>query len=126
MSENDDEEYGEDYNNYVKSDGIWAKLDLELDQQIRTEILDRVYTRTRERIKEKGGLISHDQAMQLVLQEDKEKIVDAMINDRLDDFSNEYPVLAENLRSKNDDDRQKRDDTLRVLRSMIEELESFD
>ena len=48
-----------------------------------------------------------------------------MLNDRLDDFG-KYPLLAENMRSKNDDDEQKRDDTLRVLRSMIEELESFD
>jgi hypothetical protein len=123
MSENNND--NEEYNNYVLSDGIWAKLDAKIDQQIRTEIFDRVYTRTRERIKEKGGLITHDDAMKLVLKEDKQKILDDMLNDRLDDFGKEYSLLAENLRSKKDDE-QKRDDTLRVLRSMIEDLESFD
>jgi hypothetical protein len=124
VSKNDDNNDNEEaaaYNQYVLSDGIWAKLDAKIDQQIRTEILDRIYTRTRERIKEKGGLITHDDAMKFVLKEDKQKILDDMLNDRLDDFGKEYPLLAENLRSK--DDEQKRDDTLRVIHSMLEEME---
>ena len=70
MSKNDDNNDNEEaraYNQYVLSDGIWAKLDAKMDQQIRTEILDRIYTRTRERIKEKDGLITHDDAMKFVL-----------------------------------------------------------
>jgi hypothetical protein len=118
MSENDDN--NEEYNNYVLSDGIWAKLDAKIDQQIRTEILDRIYTRTRERIKEKGGLITHDDAMKFVLKEDKQKILDDMLNDRLDELSKEDPLLADAFRNE-----ETKADAIRVLQSMIEDLESF-
>jgi hypothetical protein len=124
VSKNDDNNDNEEaaaYNQYVLSDGIWAKLDAKIDQQIRTEILDRIYTRTRERIKEKGGLITHDDAMKFVLKEDKQKILDDMLNDRLDDFGKEYPLLADSFKNE-----ETRSDALRVLQSMIEELESFD
>jgi hypothetical protein len=122
MSKNeDDDNNNEEYNNYVLSDGIWAKLDAKIDLQIRTEILDRIYTRTRERIKEKGGLITHDDAMQLVLQEDKQKILDDMLNARLNDLNKENPLLADAFKNEGT-----REDAIRVLQSMIEDLESFD
>ena len=121
MSENNSEEYGEEYNNYVKSDGIWKKLDLKLYQEIRIELLDRVYTRTRERIKEKGGMIRHEDAMKLVLQEDKQKILDDMLNARLEELSKENRLLADAFRNE-----ETKADALKVLQSMIEDLESFD
>jgi hypothetical protein len=122
MSKNeDDDNNNEEYNNYVLSDGIWAKLDAKIDLQIRTEILDRIYTLTRERIKEKGGLITHDDAMQLVLQEDKQKILDDMLNARLNDLNKENPLLADAFKNEGT-----REDAIRVLQSMIEDLESFD
>src|SRR5687767_1595885 len=98
MSENDND--NEEYNNYVRTNGIWKRLDIKLDQQIRTEILDRVYTRTRERIKEKGGMVRHEDALQLVLTQDKENILNDMLNARLDVLSKEDPLLADAFRNE--------------------------
>jgi hypothetical protein len=119
--DNNDKEEAAAYNQYVLSDGIWAKLDAKIDQQIRTEILDRIYTRTRERIKAKGGMIRHEDAMRSVLQEDKQSILDDMLNARLEDLSKEYPLLADAFKNE-----ETRSDALRILQSMIEDLESFD
>jgi hypothetical protein len=117
-NDSDNEGYGEEYNNYVKSDGIWAKLDAQQNAQIRTEILDRIYTRTRERIKEKGGMIRHEDAMKLVLQEDKQKILDDMLNDRLNELAKEDPVLVDLFKNEST-----KEDALRILHLMIEEME---
>ena len=94
-----------------------------VDVQLQTALLDRVYTRTRQRIREKGGMISHDIAMQLVLKEDLQKIKEEMFNEHVDDFAKTEPLLAEILRSK---DPKEREEGMRILDFMIEELESPD
>ena len=99
------------------------KAEYQIDVQVQTALLDKVYTKTRQRIREKGGIISHSVAMQLVLKEDLQKIKDELFNESADDISKTYPVLVEKLRSK---DAKTREEGMRILDFMIEELESPD
>ena len=68
-------------------------------------------------------MITHDNAMQLVLKEDLDKIKDELFNEHVDDIAKTDPILAENVKSK---DENVRESALRVLDMMIEELESPD
>lgn len=94
-----------------------------IDVQLQTALFNRIYTKTRQRIREKNGMITHDTAIQLVLREDLDKIKDELFNAHLDDFAKTDPILAEKLRSK---DPKSRQEGMRVLDAMIAELESPD
>jgi hypothetical protein len=65
MSENDDN--NEEYNNYVLNDGIWAKI----DAQTNAYVLDMLYTRARKKIRQHSGLLTSEEALKLVMKEDK-------------------------------------------------------
>ena len=76
------------------------KAEYQIDVQVQTTLLDRIYTKTHQRIREKNGMITHDTAMQLVLREDLDKIKEELCNSHLDEIVKTDPLLAENLRSK--------------------------
>ena len=80
----------------------------QIEVQVRTALLDRLYTQTRQRIREKNGMITHDTAMQLVLKEDLQKIKEELLNESADDMAKTDPILAEKLRSK-DPKQEKRE-----------------
>jgi hypothetical protein len=106
-----DKNNDEEYNNYVLSDGIWAKI----DAQTNASILDMIYTRARKKIRERSGLLSTPAAVELVLKEDK----DEMLNDIVESLRKEgFPLTAESFKNENT-----RDDALRALRLIITELE---
>jgi len=50
------------------------KAEYQIDVQLRTQLLDKIYTKTREKVRERQGMITHDTAMQLVPKEDLQKI----------------------------------------------------
>jgi hypothetical protein len=100
-----------------------GKAEYQIDVQVQTALLDKVYTKTRQRIREKGGMITHNVAMQLVLKEDLQKIKEELFNEHLDDIAKTDPLLAENLRSK---DPKAREEGMRILDMMIQEMESPD
>jgi hypothetical protein len=113
MSNNnlDNDDNNEEYNQYVLSDGIWAKI----DAQTNASILDMIYTRARKKIRERSGLLSTPAAVELVLKEDR----DEMLNDIVESLRKEgFPLTAESFKNENT-----RDDALRALRLMITELE---
>jgi hypothetical protein len=99
------------------------KAEYQIDVQVQTALLDKIYTRTRQRIREKGGMISHSVAMQIVLKEDLQKIKDELFNESADDIAKTDPVLAEKLTNK---DPKAREEGMRLLDMMIEEMESPD
>lgn len=99
------------------------KAEYQIDVQVQTALLDKVYTRTRQRIKEKGGMITHDVAMQLVLKEDLHKIKDELFDESPGDIAKTDPILAEKLRSK---DPKSRQEGMRLLDMMIKDMESPD
>ena len=99
------------------------KAEYSIDVEVRTALLDRIYTKTRQRIREKGGMISHDVAMQLVLKKDLDKIKDELFSESTDDIAKTDPILAEKLRSKNP---MEREEGMRILDMMIADLESPD
>jgi hypothetical protein len=132
----DEEEEQQEYNNYVLSDGIHAKVDAKVNAKINAEILGRIYARARQRMRERGGssgsgrMLTTQEALKLLLREEggvqqlQQKITEELFNEHMDDLSKEgYPLLAENLRSK---DEKTRDDALRVLRMIKEKMESLD
>ncbi len=107
----------------ITDNEINEKAEYKIDVQLQTALLDRIYTKTRQRIREKGGMISHDVAMQLVLKEDFQKIKDELFSEATDDIAKTDPILAGKLRSK---DPKAREEGMRVLDAMIAELESPD
>lgn len=116
----DDQKYGEEYNQYVLSDGIWAKLDAKSN----AAIMDMFYTRARKKIRERGdGMLTTKQALDIICKDDKEK--EKLLDEVIDDFkkSSSDPglaMIAENLRGP---DEKKREDAMRALQLMIEEME---
>jgi hypothetical protein len=64
------------------------KAEREIDIDIRIRILDRIYTQTRQRIREKGGMIRHEDAMRMVLKEDEQKILDDLKNEAIEELDN--------------------------------------
>ena len=113
MSENDDN--NEECNNYVLNDGIWAKI----DAQMNARILDMLYTRARKKIRQRGGMLTTQQALGLVLKEDKEEILNEEVVEKL--RKEGYPLLADAFRKE-----KTRKDAMRVIHSMIADVESFD
>ena len=99
------------------------KAEYQIDVQVQTALLDRIYTKTRQHIREKNGMITHDAAMQLVLKEDLQKIKEDLLNESTDDIAKSDPLLAGKLKSK---DPKTRQEGMRVLDAMIKELESPD
>jgi hypothetical protein len=92
--------------------------------EVQTALLDKIYTQTRQRLREKNGMITHDTAMKLVLQEENlQKIKEDLLNESADDIAKSDRLLAEKLRSK---DAKVREEGMRVLDAMIAELESPD
>ena len=73
-----------------------------IEQELHTQILDKIYTRTLQRIREKKGMLRHKDAMRMVLKEDKQQILDEILNEAIDAIGKSYPLLAENLRSKDE------------------------
>jgi hypothetical protein len=61
--------------------------------------------------------------MKLVLHEDLQKIKEEMFNEHVEDFAKFYAILAEKLRSK---DPKEREEGMRIVDYLIEELESLD
>jgi hypothetical protein len=109
-----DADNNEEYNNYVLSDGIWAKI----DAQTNADILDMLYTRARKKIRQRGGMLSTQDALELVMKEDREE----MIGDIVQDLRKEgYPLIADAFKNE-----KTREDAMRVIRSMLDDLESFD
>lgn len=102
-------------------DGIHDKIKAQIDKEFRMRVLDKVYTRTRQRLRQKGGMIAHDAAMRAVIVEDGQKILDEILNEAIDELGKFNPVLAENLRSK---DEKPRNDAERVLHMMTEAAEN--
>jgi hypothetical protein len=103
----------EEYNQYVLSNGIHAKV----DAIINAEILDMLYTRARQKIRQRGGMLTTQDALKLVLEQDRE----AIRNEAIDDIAKMDPILAENLRSE---DEQTRKSAERLFDMMLEEMES--
>jgi len=92
--------------------------------QVQTALLDKIYTQTRQKLRDKNGMITHDVAMKLVLQEENlQKIKEELFNESADDIAKTDPLLAEKLKSKDPGIRQ---EGMRMLDIMIEELESPD
>lgn len=114
---------------YILQEGVERmtpkeKLQYKIDLEIQTELLDRFYTKIRQKIREKGAMITHDAAKKLVLQNSGlQKIMEEMFNAHMDEFAKEDPVLAAKLRSKDPKDRE---EGMRVLNTTLEELDSCD
>ncbi len=96
---------------------------------VQTQSLDRVYSLSRQliRVKEEGRRrkINSDQAIKEVMNAPfmLKHIKQDMLNDALDDIAKTYPILADNLRSK---DEKVREQGMRLLDTMIKEMESRD
>jgi hypothetical protein len=93
------------------NDGIHAKIEAESNARI----LDMLYTRARKKILQHSGLLTTEEALKLVMKEDKQE----MINDIVEELRKEgYPLLAEAFQ-----DEKTREDAMRVIRSMLTEME---
>lgn len=101
----------EEYNQYVISDGIWAKI----DAQTNASILDMIYTRARKKIRERSGMLSTPDAVALVLKEDKQEMIDDIVEELRKEGLH---LLADSFK-----DESMRDDAMSLLRLMIEEME---
>ncbi len=110
----------QEYNDYILRDGIHDKIKAKIDAEFRTRLLDKVYTRTRQRIREKGGMITHKDAMRSVIKKDSQKILQELLNEAIDDLGKSNPILAEGFRSK---DEKTREDAQHVLNAMMETAE---
>ena len=105
----------EAYNEYAISDGIWTRLDAKAN----ADIMDMLYTRARKKIRQRGGMLTTQQALGLVLKEDKEEILNEEVVEKL--RKEGYPLLADAFRNE-----KTRKDAMRVIQSMIVDVESFD
>jgi hypothetical protein len=68
-------------------------------------------------------MLRYEDAMKLVLKEDKHKIIDEMMNESTDRLSKSYPLLADAFRSK---DEKTRKDAERLLDVLIANMECLD
>lgn len=109
-----------EYNKYVIEDRIHERIDSMIQKKIREAVLDKVYSRTRLRIRQKGGLVKHDDAMRWVVSTQSQQIREEIIDDAINGLAEFQPLLAENLRSK---DPKTREDAQRVLNAMMEAAE---
>jgi hypothetical protein len=83
------------------------RIDRRIEQEIRTEILDRIYARARQRMREHGSgserMLTTQEALKLLLKEGvQQQVIDELFNEHMDDLGKSYPLLAENLRSKDE------------------------
>ncbi len=106
-----------EYNDYILRDGIHERIDSMIQKKIREAVLDKVYSRTRQRIRERGGMVSHDDAMRWVVSTQSREIQQEIVDEAIDGLAEFQPLLAENLRSK---DPKTREDAMRVLDAMLE------
>jgi hypothetical protein len=109
MSEND--KYNEEYNIYVITDGIWAKI----DAQVNTDILDICNAKMRKKIRQRGGMIRTADAVKLVLKEDRQELIDDIVQNLRKEG---HPLLADAFKNE-----ETREDAIRVLRLMLIEME---
>ena len=105
----------QEYNDYILRDGIHERIDSMIQKKIREAVLDKVYTKTRQRIRERGGLVSHDDAMRWVVSTQSQQIREEIIDEAINGLAEFQPLLAENLRSK---DTKTKEDAERVLHAM--------
>ncbi len=115
------EQEREAYNKYIIEDGIHQKIQAMIEKEYQIKLWDRILTKTRQRIRAKGGMITHDAAMRLVIVQDGRKILEEILNEAIDELDKSYPLLAENLKSK---DQKTREDAERILHIMIEDAEN--
>jgi hypothetical protein len=125
--ERDERDGGNNNNIMIEEEGeetLIQQIGRRIQQEMRTEILDRIYSRARQRIRERGGMLTTQEALKLLLKEGvQQQVIDELFNEHMDDLGKSYPLLAENLRSK---DEKTRVDALRVLRMIKEKMESPD
>jgi hypothetical protein len=111
----------------TEEETLIQRIGRRIEQEMRTEILDRIYARARQRMREHDGggrMLTTQEALKLLLKEGvQQQVIDELFNEHMDDLGKSYPLLAENLRSK---DEKTRDDALRVLRIIKEKMESPD
>ena len=109
-SNNDNEEY----NSYVRSNGIFAKIDAQTNASIR----DWFNIRARKKIRQHSGLLTTKQALKLVMKEDKQQMID--------DISQELKEHGHHLLADAFRDQSTRKDAMVILKSMLDEMESPD
>ncbi len=102
---------------------IEEKVQHKIDVEVQTELLDRIYTKTRQHIREHKGMITHENAMNKGLKEDLEKIKEEMLTAQLEHFAKTDPLLVEKFRSNGAKDRE---EAMHMLDAMIEEMRSPD
>jgi hypothetical protein len=113
-NDNDNDNDNEEYNNYVKSNGIWQKLDAKANAFVR----DWFNTWARKKIRQHGGLLTTQKALRLVMKEDKQEMIDDIAKELRE---HGHHLLADAFR-----DESTRPDAMRVLQSMLREMESPD
>lgn len=92
-----------------------------IEKEYQMRLWDKIYTRTRQRIRQKGGMITHDAAMRWVIATQGREIQHEILNEAIDDLGKSYSLLGENLKSK---DEKTREDAERALRMMIKDAEN--
>ena len=112
-----EDEERERYNRYILEDGIHQRIQTKIDKRMREAMMSKAYERARKRIREKGGMITHDAALKWVVSTQSQQIREEIIDDAINGLAEFQPVLAENLRSK---DQKIREDAMRVLDAMLE------
>lgn len=108
---NNDGSNNEAYNQYVLSDGIWAKLDAKAN----AGVLDILYTKARKKIRQHGGMLKTEDVVKLVLKEDRQELIDDIVQDLRKEG---HPLLADAFKNE-----ETRPDAIRVLQSMLNEME---
>ncbi len=114
----------EEYNAYILRDGIHEKIKAQIDKEYRIRLWDKIYTRTRQRIRQKGGMITHDAAMRAVIAEQGREILEEIYNEALDQngyLKKNHPLLLENLRL--DKDEKTRQEAIRMYRDIMKAFE---
>ncbi len=69
------------------------KVDYKVNVELQIEFLDRIYTKTHQCSRVKGGMITHDGAIRMVLKEDLQKIKQNMFNADVEDFAKVVETL---------------------------------
>ncbi len=96
--------------------------DRKADLAFRVALLDRVYTKTRQKIKEKHGMIRHDDAMREVIEKEGKKILEEMNDEVADELAKDgYAAISYCIRS--DKDEKTRKIGLEMLARIIQDME---
>jgi hypothetical protein len=99
-----------EYNSYVLNDGIWAKLDAKTN----ADVLDFFYTKARRKIRAHGGMLSTQDALELVMKEDREEMIRDIVQDLR---KGGYYLIADAFQNEST-----RADAMRILELTIEEM----